>query len=270
VPDVQKPADTVDAKPVQADDTQAVTEDQPAAKTEEQPVVADTSDTKPSDTTPVKLEEISPTPVTQTDNTVADTTAADTTATDTAAADTTAADTKAADTTAADAKPVDQAAIKDAADANVADASADETAPIRAVKTTKISANTPIPENRPVDQPVDIVGRVTDQGNVQKTQEVANADPVQSQTVQTTATPTGTYVIQIASLPSAAEAQTSYTKLSAKFSSVIGGRGVDIRKAAIKNKGTYYRVRIPVGTRQEATELCLRYKAAGGSCLVSK
>jgi hypothetical protein len=163
------------------------------------------------------------------------------------------------------AKPAEQTAIKDVAAADV-----EETAPIREVKTTKISANTPIPENRPVDQPVDIVGRVTDQGNVQKTQEVANADPVQPVDNAQTTTPAGGYVIQIASLPSAAEAQTSYNKLSAKFANVIGGHGVDIRKAAIKNKGTYYRVRIPAGSRQEANDLCSRYKAAGGSCLVSK
>jgi hypothetical protein len=85
-----------------------------------------------------------------------------------------------------------------------------------------------------------------------------------------TAVPVGAYVIQIASLPSEAEAQTSYAKLSSKFSSVIGGKGVDIKRAQIKNKGTYYRVRIPAGSRQEATALCERYKQAGGSCLVSK
>lgn len=77
-------------------------------------------------------------------------------------------------------------------------------------------------------------------------------------------------MIQIASLPSEAEAQSSYAKLSSKFSSIIGGRGVDIKRAAIKNKGTYYRVRIPAGSKQEAAALCDRYKKAGGSCLVSK
>ena len=59
-------------------------------------------------------------------------------------------------------------------------------------------------------------------------------------------------------------------KLSAKFANVIGGRGVDIKRAEIKNKGTYYRVRIPAGSKQEAQQLCSQYKQAGGSCLVSK
>ena len=84
------------------------------------------------------------------------------------------------------------------------------------------------------------------------------------------AVPPGSYVIQIASLPSEAEAQTSYNRLSSRFAGVIGGRGVDIKRAEIKGKGTYYRVRIPAGTRAEANALCERYKSAGGSCLVSR
>jgi hypothetical protein len=161
-----------------------------------------------------------------------------------------------------------QSALADAANAEV-------DAPVRPVKTTSIvSDNMPIPVNRPVEQPVNVVGTVTDRGNVKKaaepkTEEVASAEPA-AQPANATAVPAGSYVIQIASLPSEAEAQSSYTKLSSKFSGVIGGMGVDIKRAEIKNKGTYYRVRIPVGTKQEAANLCDRYKKAGGSCLVSK
>src|SRR5690606_11788605 len=110
-----------------------------------------------------------------------------------------------------------------------------EDAPIRKVTTTKVL---PVPENRPVDQPVTVVGRVTDQGQVQEAaarqQEVASVEPVQKP-AETASVPAGSYVIQIASLPSETEAQTSYSKLSAKFANVIGGRGVDIKRAEIKN-----------------------------------
>ncbi|HXV31746.1 MAG TPA: SPOR domain-containing protein, partial [Sinorhizobium sp.] len=88
--------------------------------------------------------------------------------------------------------------------------------------------------------------------------------------VATASVPAGSYVVQIASLPSEAEAQKSYDNLSRKFADIIGGRGVDIRKAEIAGKGTYYRVRIPAGSREEANSLCSRYKGAGGSCLVTK
>jgi len=161
---------------------------------------------------------------------------------------------------------VDQSAVTKAADAEVEDA------PVRKVRTTKIA---PVPDVRPVDQDVNVVGTVTDQGTVQsqaeaKPQDVALADQATQSTVATAAVPAGSYVIQIASLPSETEAKTSYSRLSAKFSGIIGGRGVDIRRAEIKNKGTYYRVRIPAGSKQEAQALCSQYKAAGGSCLVSK
>ncbi len=120
---------------------------------------------------------------------------------------------------------------------------------------------------------MNVVGTVNDQGNAKKKaveqQEVASVDPVEKP-VETAALPAGSYVIQIASLPSEADAQNSYSKLSAKFANVIGGRGVDIKRAEIKNKGTYYRVRIPAGSKQEAQQLCSQYKQAGGSCLVSK
>lgn len=161
----------------------------------------------------------------------------------------------------------DQASVTAAADAEVEDA------PVRKVKTTKVA---PVPDVRPVDQEVNVVGTVTDQGTVSanadkpKSQEVAIADQATQTPVETTPLPAGSYVIQIASLPSEGEAQTSYSRLSSKFAGIIGGRGVDIRKAEIKNKGTYYRVRIPAGSKQEAQALCSKYKAAGGSCLVSK
>lgn len=164
--------------------------------------------------------------------------------------------------------------------AEAADAEVDDTAPVRTVKTTTIGAtststdgNTPVPVTRPVDQPVTVVGTVTENGNVRGT-ETAEATPTQTQQTaeqtQVAAVAPGSYVIQIASLPSEAEAQKSYNSLSSKFGSVIGGRGVDIKKAEIPNKGTFFRVRIPAGSRDEANSLCSRYKSAGGSCLVTR
>jgi hypothetical protein len=184
-------------------------------------------------------------------------------ATDTAAAKT---DEAAPATTAT----TDNTALADAANANVADST-----PVRVVKTSKIVGDTPIPANRPVDQPVNVVGTVTDQGHVensakQKTTDVASANTTDTQPVTQTALPAGTYVIQIASLPSEADARASYNKLAGKFPGIIGGHGVDIKKADIAGKGTYYRVRIPAGSKQEAISLCTKYKAAGGSCLVSR
>ena len=163
--------------------------------------------------------------------------------------------------------------------AEVADTPVEDTAPVRTVKTTTIGANgttstddkAPVPGTRPIDQPVNVVGTVTENGNVSGTQTAAATQTQQTaEQTQVAAVAPGSYVIQIASLPSETEAQKTYNSLSSKFSGVIGGKGVDIKKAEIAGKGTFFRVRIPAGSREEANSLCTRYKSAGGSCLVTR
>ncbi|MGQ3293090.1 MAG: hypothetical protein ACT6U0_12865, partial [Shinella sp.] len=70
--------------------------------------------------------------------------------------------------------------------AEAADAEVEGTAPVRTVKTTTIGAtststdgNTPVPATRPIDQPVTVVGTVTENGNVRDTQ-TAEATPTQT------------------------------------------------------------------------------------------
>jgi hypothetical protein len=264
------PAETVDAKSVQTEeikptpaaDTElaAVEPVQPVEITDEQPAVAeqpaDTAEVKPAD---AAVEAKPAEAVVEAKPAEADAKPVEAAVAEKPAERSIAVDSQ-------QVVVVDEEAAAKVAAAEVP-AEQVEDAPVRKVKTTKI---TPVPEVRPVDQPVTVVGTVTDQGTVRtdaeaKPQEVALADATPQTTVAA-----GSYVIQIASLPSEAEAQTSYSRLSAKFAGIIGGRGVDIRKAQIKNKGTYYRVRIPAGSKQEAQALCSDYKKAGGSCLVSK
>ncbi|MBB4437352.1 MULTISPECIES: SPOR domain-containing protein [Rhizobium] len=146
--------------------------------------------------------------------------------------------------------------------------------PVRPVKTSAIGDTAPIPTARPADQPVNVVGTVTEKGNVRptaqqpKTTEVAAAAPVAAKPQQ--AASAGGYGIQIASLPSEDEATKSYANLSKKFAGVLGGRSHEIRRADIAGKGTFYRVRIPAGSKDEAAALCEQYRAAGGSCLISR
>jgi hypothetical protein len=76
--------------------------------------------------------------------------------------------------------------------------------------------------------------------------------------------------MQIASQPTAEGAQSAYQDLARRYGSVLEGRGVNIVRADIEGRGTYYRVRIPASGRDEAIQLCTRFKAAGGSCFVSR
>lgn len=135
----------------------------------------------------------------------------------------------------------------------------------------------PVPVQRPVEQPVNVVGTVTGAGNVRP---AATTMPAQASTQQvvatatpsvtTTAAPSGAYVVQIASLPSQAEAEKSAKSMSGKYGSVLGGRGFDIKAADIPGKGTFYRVRVVASSKDEANALCAKLKAAGGSCLVTR
>ncbi|WP_313616240.1 SPOR domain-containing protein, partial [Agrobacterium sp.] len=136
-------------------------------------------------------------------------------------------------------------------------ASANNTAPVPSARPAAPAAN--VVSNQPVATAPAAPAAATPAPTEQ-----AAAAPVQN-TVST-----GGYYVQIASLPSQAEAQKSYQSLSTKFGSVIGGRGVDIKAAEIAGKGTYYRVRIPAGDKNEAAALCERYRAAGGSCLIAR
>ncbi|MCV3243497.1 SPOR domain-containing protein [Mesorhizobium sp. ZC-5] len=115
-------------------------------------------------------------------------------------------------------------------------------------------ASGPVAPSRPADQPVDVVGEV-------KPQQVAAASG---------AAAAGAWSVQIASQPSEAAAQSSYQDLSRRYGSVIGDKGVNIVKAEIAGKGTFWRVRVPAGSRNDAISLCESYKAAGGNCFVSK
>ncbi|WP_429941079.1 SPOR domain-containing protein [Agrobacterium vitis] len=120
--------------------------------------------------------------------------------------------------------------------------------------------NMPVPRNRPASSPVQTAAAA---------KPMPAATPVSAPPASaSTAASSGGYLVQISSLPSEADAQKSYKNLSAKFGSVIGGRGVDIKAADIPGKGTYYRVRIPAGSKDEAVSLCERYRGAGGNCMV--
>ncbi|MEP9386993.1 SPOR domain-containing protein [Mesorhizobium sp. KR9-304] len=112
----------------------------------------------------------------------------------------------------------------------------------------------PIAPLRPADQPIDVVGEV-------KPDQVAAA---------ATTAANGNWAMQIASQPSEAAAQSSYQDLARRYGNVLQGREVNIVKAEIAGKGTFWRVRVPAASRNEAIGLCENYKAAGGNCFVSR
>lgn len=80
----------------------------------------------------------------------------------------------------------------------------------------------------------------------------------------------GGYYVQIASQPTQESALTSMSKAKAQFGSIIGSLPLNIQPATIPGKGTYYRVRVQVGPRENAVDLCNRIKNQNGNCFVGK
>lgn len=81
----------------------------------------------------------------------------------------------------------------------------------------------------------------------------------------------GGYAVQVTSQRSEAEAEAAYRALQAKYPEQLGGHHPLVRRADLGAKGTYYRAMVgPFGSSEQATELCSKLKAAGGSCIVQR
>jgi SPOR domain len=79
----------------------------------------------------------------------------------------------------------------------------------------------------------------------------------------------GSYLVQVSSQRSEADAQASFRSLQSRYSGVLGDRQPVIRRADLAGKGTYYRAMVgPFSTRDQAVQLCSSLKAAGGDCVV--
>ncbi|MBO6901866.1 MAG: SPOR domain-containing protein [Rhizobiaceae bacterium] len=152
-----------------------------------------------------------------------------------------------------------------------AEAPATSTAETAATEDLAAAADPVTPTVGPVATP-----RPANRQTATQPQQVAQAAPA-ARTEPATPAPApvvveenSTWSMQIASQPTAESAQATYQDLARRYGELLGGRGVNIVRAEIPGKGTYYRVRIPTTSRADGIALCERYKAIGGSCFVSK
>jgi len=143
------------------------------------------------------------------------------------------------------------------AEAPKAEAKAEAKTQTTHTQSANTPATVPVAPQRPSDQPVDVVGEV-------KPDQVASISP------SAAAAGGGSWSMQIASQPTVESAQSTYQDLQRRYGSVLSGRTANIVKAEIAGKGTFYRVRVPAQSRNDAINLCTSYKAAGGNCFVSR
>ncbi|MBP0580880.1 SPOR domain-containing protein [Labrys sp. LIt4] len=108
-----------------------------------------------------------------------------------------------------------------------------------------------------------------------KPAQVASAEPAAgaAPAPATVAAPVanGSYVVQVSSQRSPADAQNAFQSLQRRFAGVLGGMKPSIRKVDLPDRGTYYRVRVGGwSTPAEATAFCGKLKAAGGDCVIAR
>jgi hypothetical protein len=79
----------------------------------------------------------------------------------------------------------------------------------------------------------------------------------------------GSYLVQVSSQRSEAEAENAYRGIQSKFASVLGSQPHTVRRADLGAKGVYYRAMVgPFASREEAVQVCSSLKQAGGDCVV--
>lgn len=80
----------------------------------------------------------------------------------------------------------------------------------------------------------------------------------------------GTWSVQLMSSPNKPAVEKSWTTMSKKYS-VLKDLPYEVEKADLGAKGVFYRLKAgSLPTKAEATALCSKLKAAGGSCFVVK
>jgi len=79
----------------------------------------------------------------------------------------------------------------------------------------------------------------------------------------------GSYLVQVSSQRSEADAQSAYRSIQSKYPSVLGSQPHTVRRADLGSKGVYYRAMVgPFPSREAAVQLCSSLKQAGGDCVV--
>jgi len=81
----------------------------------------------------------------------------------------------------------------------------------------------------------------------------------------------GAFLIQLASLTSVEAAEQTWSRLQRQHAGLLGDMAVNIQKAEIDGKGTYFRVQAgPLPNRATADDMCAQLKAAQQDCIVVK
>ncbi|MBK8082974.1 MAG: SPOR domain-containing protein [Devosia sp.] len=124
----------------------------------------------------------------------------------------------------------------------------------------------PIPAARPVDRAaLGSVNRQQAAVQVSGPLDLVAADDANAVAAPVSAS--GGAYVQLSSQRTEADAQASLRTTQNRLSGLLGGRGLEIRRVDLGAKGIWYRVVLPTGTFQQATQACASFKANGADCV---
>ncbi|MEA2981029.1 MAG: hypothetical protein QOF09_2852 [Alphaproteobacteria bacterium] len=93
--------------------------------------------------------------------------------------------------------------------------------------------------------------------------------PARVASAPASASGSGSYLVQVSSQKSEADAESAYRGIQSKYSSVLGSHPHTVRRADLGAKGVYYRAMVgPFASREAAVQVCSSLKQAGGDCVV--
>lgn len=153
------------------------------------------------------------------------------------------------------------------ADGSVSSTSSVPTAPPRPRTVETAGATPAAPAARPA-QTSTATAAPTPKPPVARPTQVASTQPVAAAETTETAS-SGGFAVQLAAPGSEQEARDTASRLSRRFAGELGDMKPAIRKAEVNGK-TIYRVRVGSLSREDATSLCEKLKAAGGQCFIAK
>jgi hypothetical protein len=95
---------------------------------------------------------------------------------------------------------------------------------------------------------------------------VALAEPAAAATVDPSS---AAAFVQLASVLSQADAEAQIRTQTSRYGNLFGGNQLVVQRADLADKGVRFRVRLPVGSLQDATRICASIKASGGDCFAT-
>ena len=124
----------------------------------------------------------------------------------------------------------------------------------------------PVPMPRPTDRSRLASGTATPVAAVSAPETSAPAATSAPLSVDAPATASGPYV-QLSSQRTEGDAQASLRTLQSRLGGLLNGAQLQVRPVNLGSKGVWYRVVLPTGSFQQATQACATIKANGSDCV---